>query len=244
MPCGRGAMGRTAGTQRPTYSCRDHYLPATDPNRHGSCLNVPVDVVDDAVPQHVRQVLAAPEVLEHAAKRYLLGPGQPGGEAAALEAQLLELDQQITTDSVALRAEGLSGRALGAALVPLQRQQQDIVRELRSLHRRAATTAHVRNDTQLAQLVATARHALDDNTADTWRPLLSALHAIVTIDGYTACTQCHGTGFLPLGPGEGRRWPLRCPTCLKGQTPDITIELDNIMAFVIADRIRKTPGPP
>ncbi|WP_404380423.1 recombinase family protein [Knoellia locipacati] len=243
MPCGRGAMGRTAGTQRPTYSCRDHYLPTADPHRHGSCLNVPVDVVDAAVLEHVRHVLAAPQVLEHAAKRCLLGPAQPEGEADALEAQLLDLDQQISADSAALRAEGLSGRALGAALVPLHRQQQDIVRELRSLHRRAATTAHVRNDVQLAQLVATARQALNQNTVGTWRPLLSVLHAIVTIDGYTTCKQCQGTGFLPLGSGDGRRWPLRCPTCLKGQTPDLTIELDNIMAFVIANRIGKLPSP-
>jgi DNA invertase Pin-like site-specific DNA recombinase len=242
MPCGRGAMGRTAGTQRPTYSCRDHYLPTADPGRHGSCLNVPVDVVDSAVLQHVRQVLAAPEVLQQAAKRYLLGSVQPEGKSAALEAQLLDLDRQITADSAALRAEGLGGRALGAALLPLHRQQQDIIRELRSLHRRASTTAHVRNDVQLARLVATAQQALSENTVKTWRPLLSVLHAIVTIDGYTACTQCQGTGFLALGPGNGRRWPLRCPTCLKGQIPDLTVELDDIMAFVIADRIGKLPG--
>jgi len=73
--------------------------------------------------------------------------------------------------------------------------------------------------------------------------LLSILHAIVTIDGYTACTQCHGTGFLGLGSGDGRRWPLRCPTCLRGQTPDLTVELDNVTAFVIADRIVKVTGP-
>lgn len=243
MPCGRGAMGRTAGTQRPTYSCRDHYLPTADPSRHGACLNVPVDVVDGAVIEHVRQVLAAPEVLQQAAERYLLGPTQPEGGSVALEAQLLDLDGQITADSAALRAEGLSGRALGAALVPLHRQQQDIVRELRSLHRRAATAAHVRNDVQLARFVATAQQALSEDTVSTWRPLLSILHAIVTIDGYTACTHCHGTGFLGLGSGDGRRWPLRCPTCLRGQTPDLTVELDNVTAFVIADRIVKVTGP-
>ena len=243
MPCGRGAMGRTAGTQRPTYSCRDHYLPTADPNRHRACLNVPVDVVDGAVLEHVRQVLAAPEVLQQAAERYLSSPTQPEGRSAALEAQLLDLDRQITADSAALRAAGLSGRALGAALVPLHRRQQDIVRELRSLHRRAATAAHARNDTQLAQLVATAQHALSEDTVSTWRPLLSVLHAVVTIDGYTACSQCQGTGFLARGSGDGRRWPLRCPTCLKGQTPDLTIELDNVTAFVIADRIGELPGP-
>jgi hypothetical protein len=189
----------------------------------------------------VRRVLAAPEVLQQAAKSYLLGPFQPEGKSAALEAQLLDLDRQITADSAALRAEGLGGRALGAALVPLQRQQQDIVQELRSLHRRAATAAHARNDVQLARLVTTAQQALSEDTVSTWHPLLSVLHAIVTIDGYTTCTQCQGTGFLALGSGNGRRWPLRCPTCLKGQTPDLTVELDNIMAFVIADQMGKLP---
>jgi len=191
----------------------------------------------------VRQALEAPEVLQQAAKRYLLGPVQLEGESAALEAQLLDLDRQITADSAALRAEGLSGRALGAALVPLHRQQQDIARELRSLHRRAATAAHIRNDVQLARLVAMAHQALSEDTVSTWRPLLNVLHAIVTIDGYTTCTHCQGTGFLALGSGNDRRWPLRCPTCLKGQTPDLTVELDNITAFVIADQIDKLPGP-
>lgn len=60
FPCGRRAMGRTAGKQSPTYSCRDHYRSVGDPLRHTYCHNVTVARTDEVVKAELRAMLGDP----------------------------------------------------------------------------------------------------------------------------------------------------------------------------------------
>ena len=234
-------MGRTAGTQRSTYSCRHHYLPLHDPQRHAACVNVPVDVVDTAVRQKIEEILATPAVLTAMAERRLGQSEQPAAKLTAMNEELRDIESHIAQDSALFRAEGFTGTALLSALAPLKDRHREVELRIRATHRYASTTARARSGSGLEELVATLRHGLTALDFQAMRALLLTLDARVSIETYGRCQTCHGTGYLSLAPGQGRRWPKNCPACLNGLIPDLAIELDDVIAVAVAHQLPSQP---
>ncbi len=242
MPCGRVAMGRTAGTQRPTYSCRMHYLPASNPERHQGCLNVGRDITDDAVTQQIRTILTNPDLLSAIAARRLQDPPEVGDVAALVE-QLAALDRQIHHDATALRGHGFTGPALAAALADLNTEHTHLTQALNSAQARHARTLRTSTTQRHHHLVAALRQSADTLDDTDLRGLLDVLDTRITITSYRQCHHCHGSGYLPLTPGSGRRFPQTCPHCLKGRNPNLTIEIDDITALALSNHPGQTPTP-
>lgn len=242
MTCGRTAMGRTAGSQRPTYSCRRHYLTSTDPQRHDECHNCAVDLLDDAVITHVRAVLSDPEILG-AAIRQRDGGEEESEAYGRLNHQLIQLKQEMQMESVTLRRAGLKGASLAAALIPLQDQQEALEREIRRLERRNAETLRRRSTQDFDSLLESASAALESYSPKLWRPLLVLLHTRVTVTDYESCTSCSGTGYLAFAQNAKRGWPKSCRSCLRGRNPVLQVEIDDVSAFTLARRISGARQP-
>lgn len=236
MPCGRGSMGRTTGSQRPTYSCRDHYLPIADPARHADCFNSSCELVDNAVLSHIRNFLGSPKLLEEAAWLHLRG-GEPANSHEQNEQQRTRLRDELETESADLRRAGLRGATLAAALLPLQRHLESVERDISKDQRRLRSHTRLQDAKVLDSAVIQARKALVSSSTELWRPLLEVLHTSISIAGYGVCSSCEGSGYLGFEPGRTRGWPANCRDCLGGRNPELEVEIDDIGALAISRRV-------
>jgi len=235
MPCGRYAMGRTAGKQRPTYCCRQHYLPAGDPGRHPECLNISCASLDGAIVHHVRDVLSHPQTLRDTAMAGL-GLADKDASSDELLGQLRSLDRQVAEEAKLFRSQGYSGSPLLAVLAPLQQERERLTRQI-ALTQQAREGARTFG-TGIGALADLIRESLDSAGPQVWRRLLIALEVTVRIDGYDRCQQCTGSGYLAVAAsGGGRRWPKNCRTCLRGSVPQLTVELDDVAALALTEKL-------
>lgn len=237
MPCDRPAMGRTAGRQRATYSCRRHYLHRGEPERHDACLNVPCSTVDAAVVEHVRTILAHPQILREAARERLGIGSERVDDLPVMVAELRSIEQTIAAEAKLFRAQGYSGETLLAVLAPLHDQRQNLLRRM-SLAQRSLSQH--RDDEGGAQVLASTLGAgLDAASRGTWREILVALDVTVRVEGYETCRLCCGAGYLTIADsGGGRRWPKNCSTCLRGKVPQLTIVLDDLATMALTEDVR------
>lgn len=240
MPCGRIAMGRTAGTQRPTYSCRRHYLPIGDPDRHETCLNVSCASMDDAVTEHIQEILSQPEVLLQAARVRLGLSDKATTTHSHLLVRLREVEASLASEAKLFRDHGYAGPALVAILAPLHEERISLTKELAVARRHLQTPPDERAD--VARVAQLLRDGLAVASRDTWRELLKALDVAVTIDAFEACPECAGSGYLPFDLGVGRRRPRNCSLCLRGTIPSLTIEFDDVAASAIVGGVSDTGG--
>ncbi|WP_353952614.1 recombinase family protein [Knoellia sp. S7-12] len=233
MPCGDAAMGRTAGSRRPTYSCRKHYLPRHDPERHDLCHNISRDVTDHAVREEITRLIAQPVVLGTLADRRLGRHSEASRTVASLMQGVADVEGAISRDASALRGQGFSGSALASALSPLRDEHARLTAELttmqRQITRRAVGTDPMMRK-HLIDALTTNLTAADDTTM---RNLLGTLDARIHVIGYQPCSTCTGTGYLAFAPGSTRHPPQTCRHCLKGRNPDLRIELDDIAALAL-----------
>ncbi len=226
-------MGRTAGKQRPTYSCRAHYLPRGDPHRHDGCLNFPCDTIDDVVKAHLNHVLCQPDVLAEAAHERLDPTGRKNDDPQDLLERLATVDTDLAAEVRLFRTQGYTGAALAAVLAPLHEQRQDLLRRIAQAHRGASSSSET-TTTAAHQLTTALRSGLQNASPQTWRNLFTALSVEIRVEGYEPCHACTGTGYLPFPKGTPRGWPIKCTLCLRGTLPVLTIELDDITAASIA----------
>jgi DNA invertase Pin-like site-specific DNA recombinase len=242
MPCGRNAMGRTAGSQRPTYSCREHYLPRSDPGRHDSCQNVSRDITDSAVREQIVGLIARPGVLETLVDRRV-GPGsEPLQKLQSLIQAVSAVEGTISRDAAAFRQEGFSGAALASALSPLRDEHARLTRELVSMQRQMTRKAAGAEPKLRKHILTALKSNLAQADHATIRTLLTTLDARIDVVGYQACPTCGGTGYLKFTPGSGRHAPRACDQCLKGRNPELRIELDDVEALALAMRLREDGG--
>lgn len=235
MPCGRTAMGRTAGRQTPTYSCRRHYLPKGDPQRHDRCTNISCPLLDEVVTDHIRTDLAHVDLLREAARQRLHpSPDTDTDTTPSLRSQLRQVEKCLTEEARLFRAQGYSGPTLVAVLQPLHEQRQALTRQITRTQRQARSHNNQSNqDTETAHLAHQMRDGIRHATPHTWRQILRTLQVNVTINSYRTCPTCGGSGYLPLPPGNGRRYPPSCQACLHGNVPNLTIEYDDITAIAL-----------
>jgi DNA invertase Pin-like site-specific DNA recombinase len=233
MPCGRAAMGRTAGRQRPTYSCRQHYLPKGDPARHEQCLNVSCTSMDNAVLDHIQRALSQPDVLRQTARARLGLIGEEANIYSRLVIELRECEESLAAEARLFRAQGYSGPALVAVLAPLHEKRLSLSKELAVARRHLGSQDSDQAD--VYKVVQMLRDGLADASRETWRELLKALLVRVGVDAFEGCPACTGSGYLPFEPGLGRRRPQNCSLCLKGSVPVLTIEFNDVAASEIAN---------
>lgn len=200
MPCGRGAMGRTAGTQRPTYSCRRHYLRRETPGRHDDCYNIPCGPVEETVIDRVSEVLRNPEVLG-AAIRERLGLEAAESDYDELVDRLRAVEVAIASEAALFRSQGYSGSTLAAVLAPLHTERQELARAVS--HAQTRLAAHGSERPDLDCLIRSAETGLSNASLATWRQVFMALELTVNVDGYETCSDCGGSGYLPLESGRG-----------------------------------------
>lgn len=234
MPCGRTAMGRTAGKQRSTYSCRRHYLPQGNPDRHDSCGNVPCALVEEIVVDHVRQELTQVDVLKDAARQRLQGLDS-AGDLPSLRAQLARVERSLADEAKLFRDQGYGGATLVAVLAPLHEHRQTLARQIAREQR--LRNVHKSPDLEVAHFAHVMRDGLDQATKPTWRMILQILQTRIIIDRYDPCSECGGTQYHALTPGVGRHWPTPCRTCLRGLVPALTIEIDDVAAANLIDEL-------
>lgn len=234
-PCGSNAMGRTAGKQTPTYSCRDHYRKKGDPARHDECLNVSVADVDATVKAELRSVLADPDrllaVVEISADVLTSGSAR-----ARLHEQAHALDRELADVVAGLRDAGITRReAVAAAVAPIRDAQAAVEREMMALDRRDAANARLAN---ADSLVDVARAAVDDDDFDAWRDVFRVLGVRVRIEGFGDCPACSGTGYSPASGGSTA--PTICPKCLRmRRLPLLAIHYDDMVTYALGLRLRE-----
>lgn len=237
MPCGRRAMGRTAGKQQPTYSCRDRLTAGL--GGHDECRNTSVSKLDGTVIQHIRDALRQPTVLRAAVAGR--GPAvSPAVELARVQAELKDLDQQIAAEMSLLRDVGLRRDAVEAAILPLKTQQDGLDTRARALRRKVSEEARGVDSRQVQLSVAQLKDGLDTDDATVWRQVLETLHVVVRIDGHLECPECGGSGYQQIRGQSGRGFAPRCASCLTGTSPLVEIELDDVAALAVADGLAES----
>ena len=238
MPCGRGGLGRTAASRQATYSCREHLAAARGGERHVDCLNVSVAWLDQAVRDQVRAVLAGQ--LEEVVAAQSMAP--PADDLDAAQRLVAELDQRIGDTLAALLDEGIPPAAATRAVADMRRDREDAATKVAQLHRDAYTAQAA---PKLARAVlGHARRALAGDDPATWRAILLALSAQVTVLGHQVCSACGGSGVTPgppLRPGQ-RGWgqgylsppTVPCPTCMRmRRIPVVDIAIDQPLALAV-----------
>lgn len=233
MPCGRRAMGRTAGKQQPTYSCRDRLTPGSV--GHEQCHNVSVQRMDLAAINHVREVLSDPAQLRAA----VLGRGpalSPAAELTRVQAELTALDTRIAEEVALLREVGLRREAMEASLRPLKDEQDALTARARGLRRKVAEEAAGLDSQRVRKAVVSFKDGLGTEDPEVWRQVFELLHVVIRIDGHATCPRCEGSGYQ-RNKGRGRGFAPRCGACLAGTQPLIHVELDDVAAFAVAEGI-------
>lgn len=233
-PCGGNAMGRTAGKQTPTYSCRDHYRTKDDPLRHVECLNASVAGVDAAVKSELRRVLAHPDRLQ-AVVEISADVLTDGLARARLHEKAQHLDRELAEVVAGLRHAGITRReAVSAAVAPIRDAHDAVEREMAALDRQDAANARLAN---ADGLVGRARNAIDGDDTDAWREVFRVLGVRVSIDGFAVCPTCDGTGYGPRTPDDSA--PPKCRKCLRMRhLPSLSIGYDDIVTYALGLRLK------
>ncbi|WP_256840374.1 recombinase family protein [Ornithinimicrobium faecis] len=237
MPCGRRAMGRTAGKQQPTYSCRDRLSPGAV--GHDECHNVSVSRSDLAVVNHVRDTLLDPAPLRAAAVGR--GPAlSPAAELARVQAELSALDTRIAEEVALLREVGLRREAMEVSLRPLKNEQDTLTARARGLRRKVAEEVAGLDSKRVRKAVASLQHDLGTQDPEVWRQVFELLHVVVRIEGHAECPECDGSGYQSNRGRGGRGFAPRCAHCLAGTQPRIHIEMDDVAALAVADGLAES----
>jgi hypothetical protein len=91
---------------------------------------------------------------------------------------------------------------------------------------RAAITTIAGDATQARRTLHDARSRIDDLDVRGKQQVLDALGVTVQVTGYQQCATCAGSGYRPIAPGTGRRWPPSCPQCHRLRTtPEVTVQI-------------------
>jgi len=232
-------MGRTAGSQRPTYSCREHYLPRRDPGRHDLCQNISREITDSAVREQITRFIAKPDVLETLADRQVGRNSETLSTVHSLMKAVSAIEDTISRDAVAFREQGFSGAALASALSPLRDEHARLTAELAAMQRQMTRRAVGENPKMRKHILTALRTNLELADDSTMRTLLMTLDARIDVVGYRQCPTCGGTGYLKFAPGSARHAPHACRHCLKGRNPDLRIELDDVATLALAMRLKE-----
>lgn len=233
MPCGRRAMGRTAGKQRPTYSCRDR-LSADVVGGHEDCINISTTILDSTVIEYIQYTLTRPAILRSAVA------GQepelsPAAELTKVQHELAALDDRIAEEVAMLREVGIRRDALEAAIRPLKADQDALAARARGLRRKVAEESVGLDNKRVRDAVEALRDGFELPDHVMWRQLFELMQVVVRITGHADCPVCDGAGYEPNAGRVGRGWARRCQFCLTGTQPLIEVEMHDVVALAVAE---------
>ena len=219
-PCGRRYHGRTAGNQAPVYACRHRLTTKAGDPRRCDCVSIRVEALDSAVWSEVAAALTNQTALEALAHE-AAAVGQPdiggdtlGGRIADAARAVADLQQRIADEYQAARDDGFDAAMARLMVQPLHRELKATQAEQSRLGKaRVALMRVAGNAALLRETLKRVRGTIEDLDVRGKQDVLSALAVEVRVAGYEPCAACGGSGYQPIPPDSGRRWPPACDHC-------------------------------
>lgn len=212
-PCGRNYHGRTAGTQAPTYSCRQHLIKS---EQQCGCLNISAEALDSAVWDEVVGLLTDPAALLALAAEQsgITGDGTDILlEIGAATEVVTALQNRIAADYQSALDDGFDAATARLMMRGLQDELKSATAEVSRLGRLRAKASRSRAGSGVSGAVGHLRDRIADLDLDGKRAVMTALGVEVTVSGYEPCPACAGSGYGSMPAGSGRRWPPSCGHC-------------------------------